>query len=153
MRIVRRQALVPQTPAQMYGLVNDVRRYPQFLPWCPATVVHSETPQSVHATVTFERAGVRMQLTTHNTNVPDERIDLVLTDGPLRHFKGGWAFVPIRAAVVDGALGEIRGCRVELSVEFEFRNAAMGLLFGSLFEATWDSIVDAFVRRARVVYP
>jgi ribosome-associated toxin RatA of RatAB toxin-antitoxin module len=153
MRVVRRQALVPQTPAQMYALVNDVRRYPEFLPWCPETVVHSESAESVHASVAFERAAVRMQLTTRNTNVPGERIDLTLTDGPLRHFKGGWNFVPIRAPARAGEAGEIRGCRVELVVEFEFRNAALGLLFGPLFESTWDSIVDAFVRRARDVYP
>jgi ribosome-associated toxin RatA of RatAB toxin-antitoxin module len=94
-----------------------------------------------------------MQLTTRNTNVPDESIDLVLTEGPLRHFHGGWAFVPIRAPAAAGGPGEIRGCRVQLRIEFEFRNAALGLLLGPLFEATWDSIVDAFVRRARVVYP
>ena len=47
----------------------------------------------------------------------------------------------------------MRGCRVELLIEFEFRNAALGLVFGPLFESTWDSIVDAFVRRARVVFP
>jgi ribosome-associated toxin RatA of RatAB toxin-antitoxin module len=153
MRVVRRHALVPQTPAQMYGLVNDVRRYPEFLPWCPATVVHSETPESIHATVAFERAGVRMQLTTRNTNVPDESIGLALSDGPLRHFEGGWTFVPIRAPAPAGELGAVRGCRVELVIEFEFRNAALGMLFGPLFESTWDSIVDAFVRRARVVFP
>lgn len=152
MKVVRRQVLVPQTPAQMYALVNDVRRYPQFLPWCPATIVHSQTPESVHASVDFERAGVRMVLTTRNTNVPGERIDMALTDGPLRHFSGGWLFVPIRAAAVDGVPGEVRGCRVELLIEFEFKSAALGVLFGPLFESTWDSIVDAFVRRAREVY-
>jgi ribosome-associated toxin RatA of RatAB toxin-antitoxin module len=152
MKLVRRQALVPQTPAQMYALVNDVRRYPEFLPWCPSTTVYSETPTSIHASVDFARAGVRMRLTTQNTNVPDESIDLVLTEGPLKHFHGGWTFTPIRAPAAAGALGEVRGCRVDLAIEFEFTNAALGLLLGPLFEATWDSIVDAFVRRARVVY-
>ena len=153
MRVVHRHALVPQTPAQMYALVNDVRRYPEFLPWCPATTVHSETPESVHATVGFERAGVRMALTMRNTNIPGESIDMVLTEGPLRHFKGGWSFTPIRAAAVDGVPGEVRGCRVELRLEFEFSNAALTMLLGPLFQSTWDSIVDAFVRRAREVYP
>ncbi|MEI8299594.1 MAG: type II toxin-antitoxin system RatA family toxin [Pseudomonadota bacterium] len=152
MRVVHRQALVPQTPAQMYALVNDVRRYPEFLPWCPATTVHSETPERVKATVGFERAGVRMSLTTCNTNVPEQSIDMALTEGPLKHFRGGWSFLPIRAPAVDGVAGEVRGCRVELTIEFEFSSAALTMLFGPLFESTWDSIVDAFVRRARAVH-
>ena len=57
MRTVHRTALVPQTPAQMYALVNDVRRYPEFLPWCPATTVYSETPTAMHAAIDFARAG------------------------------------------------------------------------------------------------
>ena len=153
MRTVHRTALVPQTPAQMYALVNDVRRYPEFLPWCPITVVHQEDGGSLSATLTFERVGVRTAVSTTNVNVPDESIQMVLTDGPLQSFRGLWQFHPVRARTTSGEPGEIRGCKVELTVEFAFRNAALDLLFGPFFEATWDSIVDAFVRRAREVHP
>jgi ribosome-associated toxin RatA of RatAB toxin-antitoxin module len=149
MREVRRSALVPYTPAQMYVLVNDVARYPEFLPWCPAVRIHEQTDVSISATVDMERAGVRFGLTTRNTMVPGERIDMSFADGPLRYFAGRWLFVPIHA---PGAPADVRGCRVELEVDFEFRNAALGLLLGPLFEATWDSIVGAFVRRAREIY-
>ena len=152
MREVRRSALVPQTPAQIYALVNDVRSYPQFLNWCPRTTVHAETEESVTATIYLERAGLRTQLTTTNTLRAGERIDMQLTDGPLRSFAGHWQFVPIRALGRDGLPGALKGCRVELEVRFEFRNRALGLLLGPLFEATWDSLVDAFVKRAREVY-
>jgi ribosome-associated toxin RatA of RatAB toxin-antitoxin module len=60
--------------------------------------------------------------------------------------------VPIHAPGEGGAPGVLRGCRVELFVSFEFRNAALGLVLGPLFESTWNSLVDAFVRRAREVY-
>jgi ribosome-associated toxin RatA of RatAB toxin-antitoxin module len=153
MRVVHRTALVPQTPAQMYALVNDVRRYPEFLPWCPVTVVHAEEETSLSATLTFERVGIRTSVSTANRNAPDTSIEMVLTDGPLQSFKGVWQFHPIRARTTDGSLGELRGCKVELTVEFAFRNAALDLVFGPFFEATWDSIVDAFVKRARVVHP
>jgi ribosome-associated toxin RatA of RatAB toxin-antitoxin module len=153
MRVVHRTALVPQTPTQMYALVNDVRRYPEFLPWCPVTAVHAEDDTSLSATLTFERVGIRTAVSTTNRNVPDTSIEMVLTDGPLQSFKGVWQFHPIRARTTDGSLGELRGCKVELTVEFAFRNAALDLLFGPFFEATWDSIVDAFVKRARVVHP
>ena len=152
MREVRRSALVPHTPAQMYALVNDVRRYPEFLRWCPRTTVQAETAESLTATVHMERAGIRSRVTTINTMRPDERIDMRLGDGPLRTFGGHWQFLPILSRRPDGQPGEVRGCRVELEVRFEFRNVALGLVFGPLFEATWDSLVDSFVKRAREVY-
>ena len=152
MREVLRSALVPHSPAQMYALVNDVRRYPEFLAWCWATEVHEETAESLHATVALERAGVRIALATRNTMRPGECIEMVLADGPLRLFEGSWLFVPIRAPGTGGTPGALRGCRVELNVRFEFRSAALGLVLGPLFESTWNSLVDAFVHRAREVY-
>ena len=152
MREVRRSALVPYSPGQMYALVNDVRRYPEFLPWCPATRVIEETAESITATVDMQRAGVRISLTTRNTMRPGELIDMTLVDGPLGGFSGGWRFVPIRAPGAGEEPGALRGCRVELAISFEFRSAALGLVLGPLFESTWNSLVDAFVRRAREVY-
>jgi ribosome-associated toxin RatA of RatAB toxin-antitoxin module len=152
MRDVRRSALVPHTPAQMYALVNDVARYPEFVPWCRSARIGAETPDSITATVEIARGGVSMALTTRNTMHPGERIDMTLVDGPLRSFRGTWRFVPIRAAETGGGEGELRGCRVELEVSFGFKSAALGVLLGPLFESSWDSLVDAFVRRARQVY-
>ena len=152
MREVRRSALVPYSPMQMYALVNDVRRYPEFLPWCPATRVHEETQFTITATVDMQRAGVRFAITTRNTMQPGERIEMALGEGPFRRFAGTWLFVPIRATGSDDQPAEVRGCRVELLVSFEFRSATLGLVLGPLFESTWNSLVDAFVRRAREVY-
>lgn len=165
MREVRRTAIVPHTPAQMYEIVNDVRRYPEFIPWCPSTRVFEETATSIHAAVEIARSGVQLSLATRNTMVPGERIDLRLADGPLRTLEGSWQFVPIReraAPAVPGALvpaatvsadePRVRGCRVELEVRFDFRNAALTLMLGPAFEASWDSLVDAFVVRARALH-
>ena len=153
MREIRRSALVPYTPAQMYRLVNDVAGYPKFVPWCPAARVLEASDESVTALLEIVRAGVKVTLTTRNTLLPDERIDMALIDGPLARFSGRWEFVPIRAASpIAAAAGELRGCRVELAVAFEFKNAAIGLVIGPLFESSWDSLVDAFVKRAHEVY-
>ncbi len=149
MREVRRSALVPYTPAQMYALVNDVAGYPAFVPWCPSTRVLDESADSLTATVDVRRAGLTLSLTTRNTLAAGESIAMALLDGPFKAFSGRWGFVPIRT---PGAPGELRGCRVELEVAFEFRNAALGLVMGPLFESSWDSLVDAFVKRAREIY-
>ena len=152
MREVRRSALVPHTPLEMYALVNDVRRYPEFVPFCPATRVHEESENSITATVDMQRAGVRVSLTTRNTMRPGEHIAMSLVDGPLRAFAGSWLFVPIRAPGEGPEPGALKGCRVELAVSFEFKSAALGVVLGPVFESTWNSLVDAFVKRAREVY-
>jgi ribosome-associated toxin RatA of RatAB toxin-antitoxin module len=171
MREVRRTAIVPHTPAQMYEIVNDVRRYPEFVPWCPATRVFEETDTSIHAAVEIARSGVKLSVATRNTMVPGERIDLKLADGPLQTLEGSWQFVPIVERAVpavpgaapaapesvlktpDGAAApRLRGCRVELQVRFAFRSSALTLLFGPVFEASWNSLVDAFIVRARELH-
>lgn len=180
MREVRRSVIVPYTPRQMYAIVNDVRRYPDFVPWCTGTHVYAESETSIDASVEIARAGVTLGVRTRNAMRPGERIDMQLVDGPLREFAGSWTFVPIYArapATVDagdraagagnGAGGEaaspapavpdaegarLRGCRVELDVHFAFRNAALTALFGPLFEASWDSLVGAFTVRARELH-
>jgi ribosome-associated toxin RatA of RatAB toxin-antitoxin module len=151
MRQVRREALVRHTPAEMYALVNDVARYPEFVPGCRAVHILESSPTAIAATLELARAGASFSLTTRNTMVPGERIDMVFADGPLKHFDGRWQFVPIRAAQ-DGPDGAVRGCRIELAVNFAFANAALDLVLGPFFEATWNAIVDAFVRRARELY-
>jgi ribosome-associated toxin RatA of RatAB toxin-antitoxin module len=151
MREVRRSALVTHSPAEMYALVNDVARYPEFVPWCKASQVLFASANSVTATLEIARAGLSLALTTRNEMVADERIDMALVSGPLKHFTGRWQFIAIRAPGEQGS-STVHGCRVELVVEYEFGNAALGLVLGPLFEASWDSLVDAFVRRAREVY-
>lgn len=174
MREVRRTAIVPYTPSQMYTIANDVRRYPEFVPWCSGTHVYEETERTIDATVEISRSGVRVGVRTRNTMVPGERIDLRLVEGPLKTLEGTWLFVPIveqanpfadlalpgvapaRAAppppAADPAAPRVRGCRVELEMRFEFRNAALTMLFGPVFEKSWDSLVDVFVERAKVLY-
>lgn len=151
MRQVRREALVSHTPAQMYALVNDVARYPEFVPGCRAVRILESSDTAIAATLELARAGVSLSLTTRNTMRPGERIDMAFADGPLRHFDGHWQFLPVRAAA-DGPAGPVRGCRVLLEVNFAFRNAGLDLVLGPFFESTWNAIVDAFVRRAREVY-
>ena len=147
MREVRRNALVPQTAAQMYAIVNDIESYPQFLPWCASAVVANRSDVAVTGTLELARAGVKVHVTSQNRMIPDRRIDMVQAGGPLKSLTGAWIFTPIEKDGVE------RGCRVELEVRFEFRNAALTLLFGPLFEHTWDSLVEAFVKRARAIHP
>ena len=153
MREVRRHALVAHTPAEMYALVNNVARYPEFVPWCRRAQVQAESDTAMTATLELARAGLHLTLTTDNRLAPGERIEMRLRDGPLASFRGLWRFVPIHAPPASaGASRMLAGCRVELEVDFEFKGSMSGLLLGPWFEASWNSLVDAFVRRAAEIY-
>jgi ribosome-associated toxin RatA of RatAB toxin-antitoxin module len=139
MREVKRSALVSQPPARVFTLINDIERYPEFLPWCTHARVLSRTPAEIVATLGVRQGALTGEFTTRNTLVPDSRVQMHLVSGPFRALEGDWRLTPIEA----------HGCRVEFAVRFEFRSRLSGLLFEPLFAQTIGSLVDAFVQRAR----
>ncbi len=142
MRQVERSALVSYTPAQMFALVEDIERYPEFLPWVSAARLVKRTPDEVVGQLEMERAGVREKFTTRNLLNPPTAMDLKLVDGPFKLLEGRWTFEPI---------GD-RGTRIGLSIRFEFANPMLSLLLSKSFEKSCAQLVDAFVARARTVY-
>jgi len=139
MREVKRSALIAETPARMYELINDIESYPQFVPGCTAARVVSRTAGEVVATLNIRRGPLKAEFTTRNLLEPGSRVLMQLVSGPFRVLEGLWTLT---------ALGEL-GCRVELEMRFEFSNRVAGTLFEPMFEDTAASLVDAFVRRAR----
>jgi ribosome-associated toxin RatA of RatAB toxin-antitoxin module len=142
MRKVHRSALVPYSAAQMFSLVDDVASYPEFLPWCSAADVHLREPGVVEATLELRRAELSRKFRTRNTTVPDSSIDMALVDGPFRHLEGRWTFTQLGDA----------GSKVELNLAFEFASSVIDAMLGSFFEDTCNSLVEAFIRRAREIY-
>jgi ribosome-associated toxin RatA of RatAB toxin-antitoxin module len=139
MREVKRSALIAETPARMYALVNDIERYPEFVPWCTAARVDARKEGEIVATLTIKRGPVKSEFTTRNLLETDRRVLMQFVSGPFRVLEGLWTFT---------ALGDL-GCRVELEMRFEFANRITNALFAPLFEDTAASLVDAFVKRAR----
>ncbi len=142
MRVVERSAIVPYTAAQMFALVNDVARYPEFLPWCAAARVQQSGSDELVASLKIERGVMRTEFTTRNRLQQDSEIMMNLVDGPFRNLSGQWRFSPI---------GD-RGSRVSFRVEFEFSNPLTAAAFNAVFESLCGTIVDAFVARARQTY-
>ena len=139
MREVKRSALIAESPARMYNLINDIDQYPAFLPWCTAARVVERRAGEMVATLNIKRGPLKTEFTTRNLLELDRRVLMQLVSGPFRVFEGVWTITP---------LGDL-GCRVELEMRFEFANRVTGALFESLFEDTAGSLVDAFVQRAR----
>jgi ribosome-associated toxin RatA of RatAB toxin-antitoxin module len=138
MREVKRSALVNQPPAKLYALINDVERYPLFLPWCTHARVESRTPWEIVATIGVRQGAFHGEFTTRNTLEPDRRVQMRLVDGPFRLLEGQWLLTPVEA-----------GSRVDLTMRFAFKNALTGLVLERKFAETVGSLIDAFVAEAR----
>jgi ribosome-associated toxin RatA of RatAB toxin-antitoxin module len=146
MREIQRSALVPYTPAQMFALVDDFERYSEFLPWVSAAQLLERTDSERIGRLEMSRAGLREQFTTRNIVAPPGRLEMKLLDGPFRVLEGVWTF---------DALGEEtapRGARIGLALRFEFKNRMTDLLLAPKFASSCDTLVDAFVKRARAIY-
>jgi coenzyme Q-binding protein COQ10 len=141
-QVVERSAIVTYTPAQMFALVNDVPRYPEFLPWCVGARAEQLSEDESLASVKVQKGVLRMEFTTRNTLQKDAQILMSLTEGPFRHLKGQWRFEDIAA----------RGSHVHFRVEFEFKNRLMAAALNPVFEAVCGATVDAFVLRAQGMY-
>ncbi len=123
----------------MYALINDIERYPEFVPWCTAARIDAAQGRRGHRHANIKRGPLKAEFTTRNLLEPDRRVLMQFVSGPFRVLEGLWTLTP---------LGEL-GCRVELEMRFEFANRVTGTLFESLFQDTAGSLVDAFVKRAR----
>jgi ribosome-associated toxin RatA of RatAB toxin-antitoxin module len=142
LQVVERSAIVKYTPSQMYALVNDVGRYPEFLPWCAGSRVIEASESHQVASVKIAIGVMRTEFTTRNALRPGEAITMELVDGPFRSLTGRWGF----AAISD------RGSRIQFRVEFEFKNRLTAAALSSTFETLCGAFVDAFVQRAKAVY-
>ena len=139
---------MPYSAAQIYDLVADVARYPEFLPWTSAARIRSRRAlpdggeeMLADLVISFkvfrERFGSRVLL------YPEQRrIETAYIDGPFRHMLSHWH-------VTDRPEG---GCQVEFSVDFEFRNPVLQGLIGVVFDQAMRRVVQAFEDRARKLY-
>jgi ribosome-associated toxin RatA of RatAB toxin-antitoxin module len=139
---VQRSAIVPYTPEQMYGLVVDVERYPEFLPWCSGAAVLTRDAAGATARLSLSRGPAHGSFTTRNEFQAPNQVAMHLVDGPFESLEGLWRFQRIGDA----------GCRVSLDIQFRMRHALAALLLGRVFEKSCDQLVDAFCRRAAQVY-
>lgn len=142
LRKIHRSALVRFTPVQMFDLVIEVERYPEFLPWVVGAVMHERHEGWLRASMEMQKAGVRERFTTRNEMVRPDWMSMTLVEGPFRVLDGLWKFTPIGDS----------GTRIELEMKFEFANPVVGLLFGKSFEQSCDHLIDAFIARAKQVY-
>ena len=144
--------ILPYTADQMYALVADIERYPEFLPWNSAARIRSRKPgadgsEVVEADLVISFKVFRERFGSRVTLFPARKhIDTEYLDGPFKYLKSGWSFQDVPA---DGGGAS---CKVEFFVDFEFRNAILGKVIGVVFGEAMSRIVRAFEDRARKLY-
>lgn len=141
MAVVKKSRVVSFSCEQMYGLVNDVEHYAEFLPYCAQSLVHHRDEDEIQATLTIAAVGMSKSFTTRNLLQKNKMIEMRLVDGPFSHLEGFWRFDE-----------ETEGCRVSLDLEFEFAGRMFSMLLGPVFEQVTDKMVDAFCDRAEALY-
>jgi len=142
MRQIRRSVLVAASPERMFELINDVQRYPEFVPGCTAAEVLERSEDSLRARLTVGSGALRTTFVTRNRLQAPHAIDMELDEGPLRSLSGKWRLTPVVA-------GDVTGCRVDLDLSFEVKAGLLGMAMGPMIERVAGSLVDAFVARAR----
>lgn len=139
---IYREALLPYSPQKMYALVNDIARYPEFLPWCSTTKIIESSETAISATITVKKMGVSKAFSTKNTLIENQEIHMKLINGPFKHLQGQWQFIDINGL----------GCKIILSLEFELLSGIVYLPFKKIFEPAADTLLQAFVKRAGEIY-
>ncbi len=137
---------LPYTAHQIYDLVADVSRYPEFLPWCAASRVRSRTQDgnveilAADLVISFkvfrERFGSRVQL-----DPTANRIDTEYLDGPFKYMKSFWEIRDVEG-----------GCEADFSVDFEMKNVVLQKVVGVVFNEAMLRVVKAFEARAKELY-
>lgn len=141
MREVTRSALVPVSADELYALITDIERYPEFVPGCHLARIDQPGEREVIATLGVRRGGLDTEFTTRNTLDPGRSVSMTLQRGPFKTLEGVWTVTPIGA----------QGSEVRLRLRFEFANPLSGMMFAPVFEKTAASLVDAFVARAKAL--
>lgn len=145
MKTVNKSVLIWYSAAEMFALVTDVARYPEFLPWCNQTQVLTETAEGMTAKIGISFAGLRQSFTTRNVHEKDQRVSLTLVNGPFSSLEGDWKFLPLGD-------GSERACKIDFTLSYDFDNGTLAALVGPVFDKIAGSLVDAFVKRASQIY-
>ena len=134
--------VMPYSADQMFALVADVRRYPEFLPWVVGMRVRQDSDTECIADMIVGFKHVRETFTSRVVKDAGRAIAIDYLDGPMKHLHNQWRFT-------DRAEG---GCDVEFEVDFAFKNRLFEALAGQFFEKALMKMIGAFETRAAELY-
>lgn len=133
--------LLPYTPQQMFDLVADIEKYPEFLPWVIGARILEQGEQSLVATLVVGFKMLRETFTSRVTLSPPQEITVTYVAGPLKYLSNHWRFDPAP-----------EGVSVGFDVAFAFRSRVFENIVGTLFSDAVRRTVSAFEKRADALY-
>ncbi len=136
------QKFLPYTQAQLFDLVADVEKYPQFLPWCAACrITRRESADVFLADLVIGYKLIRERFASRVTLTAPDAIHVTYLQGPLKHLSNHWRFIP-----QDG------GCLIDFHVDFELKNPLFRSVMELFFHEAIQRMVGAFEARAKHLY-
>jgi coenzyme Q-binding protein COQ10 len=138
---------MPFTPQQMFALVADVERYPEFVPMCESLAIQSEqkTEQGskLIATMDVGYGSLKESFTTEVDLIPDApKIIARYLNGPFKHLENRWTFISAPDNATD----------VHFWIDYEFKSPILAVLMGAVFDKAFRKFTDAFENRAQLIY-
>ncbi len=146
MPVFETERTVAHQAEQMFALVADVEKYPQFLPLCEALSVRSRKERDgrtiLVADMTVGYKAIRETFASQVLLKPDENvIEVKYLDGPFKYLNNIWRFEP-----------KGQGSSVHFFIDYEFKSRILGALMGSMFDRAFRMFAEAFEKRADAVY-
>lgn len=133
----------PYSPQQIFLLVADVARYPEFLPWCKAARIHPQNGNEFLADLVIVFKGFTEKYTSKVTLYPESfKVEADMVDGPFHHLENRWWLEPL----------ENGGTMIHLTLDFQFKSKILENLIGGLFQRASEKMVAAFRERADALY-
>jgi ribosome-associated toxin RatA of RatAB toxin-antitoxin module len=139
---VQKTVLIHHSASRMYALVDDVKKYPEFLPWCGGVDLIKQDDASTIATLHIDYHGLHQKFTTENLKTFPSLMEIRLKDGPFKRLEGVWRFIELNE----------NACKIEFMLNYEFANIIIEKIISPVFSHIANTFVDGFVARADVIY-
>ncbi|MGH7033076.1 MAG: type II toxin-antitoxin system RatA family toxin [Stellaceae bacterium] len=133
--------VLPYTQAQLFDLVADIERYPEFLPWCVGARIRERKGDEILGDLLIGYKMVRERFTSRVVLSRPDRIDVSYSEGPFKYLTNHWTFIP-----------QDDGCLIDFYVDFEFRSRFLQGIVKMLFNEAVKRMVGAFEARAHALY-
>lgn len=134
----------PHAPLELYALVMDIEKYPEFIPWCRAARITRRERNSLYAELVISFKSLTERYTSKVVGVPEvaePHIDVSLVSGPFEYMTNHWRF-----EAVEG------GTTIHFMLDFKFKSRILETLIGALFTRATEKMTQAFAQRAEALY-
>ena len=139
---VHKTTTLPHSAEQMFELVNDVEKYPDFLPWCKAVHVRSRDEKKVKATVDISKSSYKQSFSSLLRLRKNEAVEMHLLEGPFDKFKVSWLFDPVSETQ----------SKVTFDLDYKFSSRIVGMVAGSAIADIAETLLGFVCQRADDIY-